>query len=113
MAAQAGDHGTAVIEDDPLQRKELDRLKARLIERFSPPVRPEDVERCLHSCIAMFETARVRNYLLLLIERVATERLLAEVQLIDGTQRLQLGRILVSERAIAAASSRLLTSSFR
>ena len=79
--------GPAVIEDDPLLRKELDRLQAQLLERFSPPVRPEDVERCLHSCMAMFESARVRTYLMLLIERATTDRLRAEVQMIESNER--------------------------
>jgi hypothetical protein len=68
------------ILDNPLQRGDLDRLEAKLIKRFSPPLRPEEVEHCLQSCIAMFESARVQTYVTLLIERAATDRLEAEVE---------------------------------
>ena len=76
-----------MIDDDPLQHKELDRLRDQLVARFSPPIRPEEVERCLDSCVARFESARVRTYLMLLIERDAEDCLRAEVQLIDANER--------------------------
>ena len=68
-----------------LRRNDLDRLEAQLVHKFSPPLRHEDVERCLVSCIAMFESAPVRMYLPLLIERAATDRLRAEVEIVEHT----------------------------
>ncbi len=61
---------------DSLESRKLDYLEAQLIARFSPPLRPEEVQRCLIDCIASYESARVRSYLPVLIEREATGRLL-------------------------------------
>ena len=60
---------------DSLESRKLDYLEAQLIDRFSPPLRPEEVQRCLVDCIASYESARVRSYLPVLIEREATKRL--------------------------------------
>ncbi len=57
---------------DSLESRKLDYLEAQLIARFSPPLRPEEVQRCLIDCIASYESARVRSYLPVLIEREAT-----------------------------------------
>jgi hypothetical protein len=53
----------------------LTDLETRLIDRFSPPLRPEQVQRCLFDAIASFATARIQAFLPVLIERAATDRL--------------------------------------
>jgi hypothetical protein len=68
------------MELDPPQRRELNRVTTRLVEKFSLSARPDDVERCLATAMATFESARVRTYLMLLIERAATDLLRAEAQ---------------------------------
>jgi hypothetical protein len=60
--------------------RDVDRLETTLLARFSPPLRPETVQHCLDECIALFELSTVRNYLAILIERTATDRLRAEVE---------------------------------
>jgi hypothetical protein len=50
-------------------------LEARLIARFSPPLRPEAVRRTLAQSVASFHDARVRTYLPVLVERAAVDRL--------------------------------------
>ena len=61
-------------------RNELVHLERRLMERFCPPLRPDEVDRCLAECTARFEGARVRAYLSVLIERAANERLRTAVR---------------------------------
>jgi hypothetical protein len=58
---------------------QLDGVEAQLIATFSPPLRPEVIQRCLFEVIASFENAPVRSYLSVLVERVATTRLQAVV----------------------------------
>ncbi|HEY5874758.1 MAG TPA: hypothetical protein VIT64_05635 [Ilumatobacteraceae bacterium] len=60
---------------DPFESRELRHLEAQLIARFSPPLRPEEVHACLVGCVARYESARVRQYLPVLIERDARQRL--------------------------------------
>ena len=60
---------------DSLESRKLEHLEAQLIARFSPPLRAEEVQRCLIDCVARYESAPVRLYLPVLIERDATERL--------------------------------------
>ena len=55
-------------------------LEERLIARFSPPLRPDEVRRCLAQCAVSYQDARVRTYLPILIERNAVDRLLAVVR---------------------------------
>ena len=62
-------------EVDLLESRELKHLEVQLIAAFSPPLRPEEVQRCLIDCVARFESARVRQYVPLLIERNARQRL--------------------------------------
>jgi hypothetical protein len=62
-------------EVDPLEWRDLKHLEAQLIARFCPPLAPEEVQACLIDCVARFETARVRQYVPLLIERDARQRL--------------------------------------
>jgi hypothetical protein len=58
---------------------ELRRVEARLIARFSPPLRPEEVERLLLDSVARFDGARVTAFLPVLIERAAVDRLQAAI----------------------------------
>ena len=60
---------------DVMRSGDLGRFEALLVARFSPPLRPEDVERCLFECAAEFHDARVHTYLPVLIEKAAVERL--------------------------------------
>ena len=55
-------------------------LEERLIARFSPPMRPEDVERCLTETVVSYQDARVTMYLAVLIERAAVDHLQAIVR---------------------------------
>lgn len=50
-------------------------VETRLIAMFCPPLRPEQVQRCLNDAIARFATARIQAYRLVLTERAATDRL--------------------------------------
>ena len=54
-------------------------LETRLLRRFSPPLRPEHVQRCLVETVMRFEDAPVRAYLPVLIERAAVTQLEASV----------------------------------
>jgi hypothetical protein len=65
---------------DLYESGKLDDLEARLIDRFSPPLRPEQVQRCLVDTIARLNDARVSTYLPVLIERAVTDQLQAEVR---------------------------------
>ena len=49
-------------------------LEARLLSRFSQ-LHPDQVRSCLGDAVAQFEGARVRNFLAVLVERAATDRL--------------------------------------
>ena len=64
-----------VNEVDPPEWRELRHLEAQLIAMFSPPLRPEEVQRCLFDCVARDESAHVRQFLPVLIEREARQRL--------------------------------------
>ena len=65
---------------EPYEPHELADLEERLIDRFSPPLRPDEVQRCLAQSAASYQDARVRTYLPVLIERAAVERLQAIVR---------------------------------
>ncbi len=60
---------------DPHESRELKHLEALLIATFSPPLAPAEVQACLNDSVARFESARVRQYVPLLIERDARRRL--------------------------------------
>ena len=66
---------STLTDVDSLESHKLEHLEAQLIATFSPPLRPEEVQRCLFDCAARYESARVRVYLPVLIERDATKRL--------------------------------------
>jgi hypothetical protein len=76
-------------------------LETRLIARFSPPLRPEEVQRCLIDAVASLATARIQTYLPVLIERAATDRL--RLALAHDDRRVATG----------TSSSRLVTESSR
>jgi hypothetical protein len=71
---------TLLDSEEPL---ELDAVEARLIARFSPPLQPDEVHRCISHVAASFHDAPVRVYLPLLIERGATRQLERRVQRLD------------------------------
>jgi hypothetical protein len=50
-------------------------LEVRMIAAFSPPLTVVEVRRHLASAAAMFENARVRTYVALLMEKAAVDRL--------------------------------------
>ena len=53
----------------------LDAVEERLIVRFCPRLRPEEVQRHLVDVIGSFEHTLVRNYLPILVERATARRL--------------------------------------
>jgi hypothetical protein len=65
---------------DPHELDDLARLEQRLIDRFSPPLPPDQVRRAVLEATARFDTAVVRTYLPLLIERDAVTRLRAALE---------------------------------
>ncbi len=65
---------------EPPELALLGDLEKRLIARFSPPLRPDEVQGCLAEVARGHEEARIRTYLALLIERAAVDRLQAIVR---------------------------------
>jgi hypothetical protein len=53
----------------------LEWLEARLMDEFSPPLRPEGVQRCLFACVTRYQSVAVDTYVPLLIERDARRQL--------------------------------------
>lgn len=89
QAGVAGDHPELVIvpdlpsADPALAAADHRRLEREMRRRFSPPLRPDQVERCVDDCVAQYEHATVRTYLSILVERAAVSRLrrlVAEVE---------------------------------
>lgn len=67
---------TAAFTEGPATDScKLDRVEEHLVTRFCPPLRREEVQRCLTACLAAYESARVRAYVALLVERDATAQL--------------------------------------
>jgi hypothetical protein len=81
----SAEHRTLRVVPDA-DRDGYARVEARLVARFSPPLPPEAVKRCVLDCAAMFEGARVRTYLPVLIERAAADRLAEVIE--DGRRRM-------------------------
>jgi hypothetical protein len=52
----------------------------RLAVRFVPPLRFNDVRRCIEDAAATFASAPIRTYVVVLVERIATDRLRAAVE---------------------------------
>jgi hypothetical protein len=59
---------------ETLDSGNLSYLETRLVSRFDQ-LHPDQVRRCLLESVAEFGDARVRTYLVVLIERAATDRL--------------------------------------
>jgi hypothetical protein len=76
---------------DAYESGEFQMLEERLIAKFSPPLRPEEVQRCLVETVAAFEDAPVRTYLSVLIERSATDRLRTAVRDAPGCAAIRQG----------------------
>ena len=62
---------------DTVASVDLERPEARLMAEFSPELPREDVRRCLIECAATYQSAAVRNYVELLVERDARKQLRA------------------------------------
>jgi hypothetical protein len=60
---------------DPLEANEMAQIERRLIAELSPAIRPEEVQRCVRDVVARFDTATIRTYVPLLVERIAKDRL--------------------------------------
>jgi hypothetical protein len=54
---------------------DLERLETQLIAEFSPPLRPDEIRRHLLERVASYQSAVVRTYLPILIERETSARL--------------------------------------
>ena len=75
---QCGTSASALVQVDEThspRSREFDHIEARLIARFSPVLGTAEVRRCLTDCIERYESAPVRQFLPLLIERDATHHL--------------------------------------
>jgi len=62
-------------DPDASDMGDLERLETQLIAEFSPPLRPDEIRRHLLECVASYQSAVVRTYLPMLIERETRERL--------------------------------------
>jgi len=60
-----------------VDRSDLCQLEARLVAQYVPPLTRMDVVRAIDAALARFDTASVRTYVLVLVERIATDRLRA------------------------------------
>jgi hypothetical protein len=78
---------SAQASTDHLEVSDMARVEARLVDRFCPPLRAEEVQRCLYEVIVRFQDAPVRTYLSVLIERAATDHLRAAVSDRQAPQR--------------------------
>lgn len=56
---------------------DLERLETQLIAEFNPPLRPEEIRRHLLKSVASYQSAVVRTFLPILIERETRARLRA------------------------------------
>jgi len=59
------------------ETRDLQRIEARLVERFASSVDRAEVRRELFAAYHEFDEAPIRSYVLILTERVATARLSA------------------------------------
>jgi hypothetical protein len=57
------------------ERREFQALERRLVLEFCPPLTVDQVSACLAESIGSFETAIVRQYVVLLVERETRARL--------------------------------------
>ena len=65
----------ADLDQDVITARDLRRIELALTERFCPGLPRSTVQRCLHEALARFADAPVRNYLTILVQRAATNRL--------------------------------------
>jgi AcrR family transcriptional regulator len=73
--ARAGMSLALVPDPEASDMGDLERLETQLTVEFSPPLRPDEVRRQLLECVASYQSAVVRTYLPMLIERGTRERL--------------------------------------
>ena len=64
-----------VPDPDASDMGDLERLETQLIAEFSPPLRADEIRRRLLQCVASYQSAVVRTYLPILIERDTRARL--------------------------------------
>ena len=60
---------------DGAEARELAHVERRLIAEFSPAVTTEQIRRSLVDAVGQLATARVRQYVPLLVERIARQQL--------------------------------------
>ena len=65
---------------DEREAAELRSIEARLIAKYGPSLGPEAVMRCIADAMGHFDGARIRTYVMLLVERRATEQLRDEAR---------------------------------
>jgi hypothetical protein len=65
----------SAIGNDLIRPADLARVEATLRQRFCPPLRPEVVQRCLLACLTSFADARVKQFIPILVERLANDQL--------------------------------------
>ena len=65
--------------------REMADVERRLIAEFSASLPAEEVQRCIVEVIARFDRAPVRNYMEVLVERIARDRL--RIAAIDQARR--------------------------
>jgi hypothetical protein len=61
----------------PSEAGDLSHVERRLEARFCPPLQPSEVRRCTTEAAASLQSAPIRTFVALLIERAAAERLRA------------------------------------
>jgi hypothetical protein len=71
------------MSTDVIRPAELERIETRLIGDFCPPLQPDEVRRSVAASVAMFQSGSVLNYVSILVEREAEDRLRALV--VNGT----------------------------
>jgi Protein of unknown function (DUF3562) len=76
----------AMLEGTAMGRRETAdrvRVERKLMAEFGQALGPETVMRSIADAVARFAGARVRTYVMLLVEREATEELRARARLIE------------------------------
>ena len=88
------------------EAKELSHVEARLLAKFVPLLRPEEVRRCVSLSAARHESARVRTYLMILIERSATDMLRCSLRenLTVTVVEVPVAQITTSVQVVSASS---------
>ena len=68
-------HYTSRAAMDEREVVQLPWVERRLMDEFGPSLGPEAVVRCISDAVARVDEAPLRNYVMLLVERQATEEL--------------------------------------